>query len=312
MSKKDPFIIFFKDLGIGDVPVVGGKNASLGEMYAKLTKKGVNIPNGFATTAAAYDYFLYKAGIKDEIKNILRGLNTHDVTDLAKRGQKVRQTILRSSLPQDLAQAITTAYRELSREYRSANIDVAVRSSATAEDLPDASFAGQQDTYLNITGETDLLLAIKKCVASLFTNRAISYRVDKGFDHFKIALSVGVQKMVRSDLASSGVMFTIDTESGFQNAVLINSIYGLGENIVQGKVSPDEFYYFKPTKALLSRKIGPKHLKMIYANNRKNPTKDVPVEKSDREQPSITNAEAIQLAEWGIAIEEHNHKPMDI
>jgi pyruvate,water dikinase len=317
---KKPYIIFFKDLTIKDVPVVGGKNASLGEMYAKLSQQGVRVPNGFATTADAYNCFLKEAGIRDEIKKILTGLNTHDVKDLAVRGQKVRQTILRAAFPKDLETEIAAAYHKLSKEYspsllrsgQGGGVDVAVRSSATAEDLPDASFAGQQETFLNITGEQDLLIAVKKCIASLFTNRAISYRVDKGFDHFKIALSVGIQKMVRSDMAASGVMFSIDTETGFQNAVLINAIYGLGENIVQGKVSPDEFYYFKPTKAIISKKIGPKHLKMIYDTSRLHPVKDVAVSASEQKKPAITDAEVKQLGEWAVALENHYQKPMDI
>ena len=310
MSK--PYIIFFKDLGIEDVPRVGGKNASLGEMYAKLAKQGVRVPNGFATTADAYDYFLQEAGIKDEIKKILQGLNTHDMKDLMDKGRAVRQVILRAKFPKDMEDEIAAAYHKLSKEYKVKNTDVAVRSSATAEDLPDASFAGQQETFLNISGVDDLLIAVKKCIASLFTNRAISYRVDKGFDHFKIALSVGVQKMVRSDMGSSGVMFTIDTESGFKNAVLINSIYGLGENIVQGKVSPDEFYYFKPTKKIISKTIGPKKIKMIYSNDHKNPVKDVPVSITEQRKQSITDADVRQLGEWGMQIEEHYNKPMDI
>ncbi|PIR94954.1 phosphoenolpyruvate synthase, partial [Candidatus Falkowbacteria bacterium CG10_big_fil_rev_8_21_14_0_10_37_6] len=310
MSK--PYIIFFKDLGIEDVPRVGGKNASLGEMYAKLAKQGVRVPNGFATTADAYDYFLQEAGIKDDIKKILQGLNTHDMKDLMDKGRAVRQVILRAKFPKDMEDEIAAAYHKLSKEYKVKNTDVAVRSSATAEDLPDASFAGQQETFLNISGVDDLLIAVKKCIASLFTNRAISYRVDKGFDHFKIALSVGVQKMVRSDMGSSGVMFTIDTESGFKNAVLINSIYGLGENIVQGKVSPDEFYYFKPTKKIISKTIGPKKIKMIYSNDHKNPVKDVPVSITEQREQSITDADVRQLGEWGMQIEEHYNKPMDI
>ncbi len=309
---KKPYIIFFKDLNIKDVPKVGGKNASLGEMYAKLTKKGINVPNGFATTSDAYFYFLERAGIKDEIKKILKGLDTHNIKNLMEKGRKVRETILKAKFPKELEEETVEAYHKLSKMYKTENVDVAVRSSATAEDLPDASFAGQQETFLNITGAEDLLIAVKKCVASLFTNRAISYREGKGFDHSKIALSVGVQKMVRSDLASSGVMFTIDTESGFKNAVLINSIYGLGENIVQGKVSPDEFYYFKPTKAIISKRIGPKHLKMIYNNDHKKPTKDVKVKITDQQKPSITDREALKLGEWGVKIEEHYEKPMDI
>jgi len=310
--QKKPQIIFFKNLDIKDVPIVGGKNASLGEMYSKLTKKGIRIPNGFATTADAYFYFLEDAGIKDEIKRILKGLNTHNVHNLMEKGRAVRETILKAKFPKGLEDEIIIAYHKLSKFYGTKNVDVAVRSSATAEDLPDASFAGQQETFLNITGEADLLIAMKKCVASLFTNRAISYREDKGFDHFKIALSVGVQKMVRSDLASSGVMFTIDTESGFKNVVLINSIYGLGENIVQGKVSPDEFYYFKPTKQIISKTIGPKTIKMIYSDDHKNPVKDVPVSKDEQQKSSITDAEVSQLGKWGVEIEEHYKKAMDI
>jgi len=235
------YVKFFNELGIKDVPMVGGKNASLGEMYQKLTKSGIRVPNGFATTAEAYRHFLKDTDTQQKLKDILNGLNTRNVVDLAKRGQLARQAILDAELPKDLQKEVITAYRKLSSLYKTKNLSVAVRSSATAEDLPDASFAGQQETYLNVSGEQDILVAVKKCLASLFTNRAISYRVDKKFDHFSIALSVGIQKMVRSDLAASGVMFTIDTETGFTNAVVINSIYGLGENIVQGKVSPDEF-----------------------------------------------------------------------
>jgi len=309
MSK---YIKFFNQLSIKNVPQVGGKNASLGEMYRKLAKKGVRVPNGFATTAYAYNYFITKAGLKKEIKRILKGLNTHNVTDLMRRGAKVRKTILAADFPKDLEKAITAAYHELSAQYKTINLDVAVRSSATAEDLPDASFAGQQETFLNIKGEKQLLQAVKKCIASLFTNRAISYRVDKGFDHFKIALSVGVQKMVRSDLGASGVMFTIDTESGFANTVLINSIYGLGENIVQGKVNPDEFYVFKPTRAIISRSIGRKRLKMIYSNSPQNPTRNVKVSSENQRKQSITDEEVLKLADWGMIIEKHYQRPMDI
>jgi len=309
MSK---FIKFFDELGIKDVPQVGGKNASLGEMYRKLTSRGVRVPNGFATTAYAYDYFMKEAGLKDKIREILKGLDTHNVRDLMIRGEKVRKVIIATEFPEDFKKEIVEAYRKLSKEYESSKTDVAVRSSATAEDLPDASFAGQQETYLNIRGEEYLMLAVKKCVASLFTNRAISYRVDKKFDHFSIALSVGVQKMIRSDVGSSGVMFSIDTESGFSNAVLINSIYGLGENIVQGKVNPDEFYVFKPTRAILSRKIGKKALRMIYNSDPKNPVKDVKVSPADQRKQSITNEQVLQLADWAIMIEKHYNKPMDM
>jgi len=306
------FIKFFNETGIKDVPQVGGKNASLGEMYRKLTSKGVLVPNGFATTAKAYDYFMEQAGIKKEIKRILKGLNTHNVVDLMKRGAKVRKTILSAKFPEALEEDIIKAYAKLSKEYGVKAVDVAVRSSATAEDLPDASFAGQQETYLNIRGAEHIISAVHRCIASLFTNRAISYRVDKGFDHFNIALSVGIQKMVRSDLAASGVMFSIDTETGFENAVLINSIYGLGENIVQGKVNPDEFYVFKPTKAIISKTIGHKRLRMIYNKDPKKPVKDVIVSLQDQKKQSITDEQVKKLAEWAIIIEKHYRKPMDM
>jgi pyruvate, water dikinase len=309
MSK---YIKFFDELGIKDVPQVGGKNASLGEMYRKLTSKGVRVPNGFATTSAAYNHFMDGSGLKKKIRVILKGLNTHDVRDLMKRGEKVRKTIMAGKFPKDLEKEILEAYIKLSSDYGVKATDVAVRSSATAEDLPDASFAGQQDTYLNIKGGKYIIDAVKRCVASLFTNRAISYRVDKGFDHFDIALSAGIQKMVRSDKGSSGVMFTIDTESGFAGTVLVNSIYGLGENIVQGKVNPDEFYIFKPTRAIISKSIGHKRLRMVYNNNPKSPVKDIKVPLKDQKKQSITDKQAIALADWGVIIEKHYKKPMDI
>ena len=309
MSK---YVKFFNEIGIKDVPTVGGKNASLGEMFQNLSEDGIKVPNGFATTSEAYEHFVKEAKIDQRIKNILKGLNTKNVLMLAKKGAEVRKVIIDADFPEDLKNEIVTAYKKLSKLYKTNNLDVAVRSSATAEDLPDASFAGQQETFLNIQGEKELLIAVKKCVASLFTNRAISYRTDKGFDHFDIALSVGVQKMVRSDLGASGVMFTIDTESGFRDVVLINSIFGLGENIVQGKVNPDEFYIFKTTKTIISRTIGKKALKMIYNNDPKNPVKDVKVSESDQKKPSITDVQALKLAEWGMAIEKHYKRPMDI
>lgn len=306
------FTKFFKDLTIKDVPSVGGKNASLGEMFRTLGKQKIHVPNGFATTADAYRYFFKETGLMEKIRQTLKGLNTHNVTDLARRGKIIRAAIVKEEFPLDLKKAVVKAYDELSRYYGVKNLHVAVRSSATAEDLPDASFAGQQETYLNISGHEDLLKAVKECIASLFTNRAISYRVDKGFDHFDIALSVGVQKMVRSDLASSGVMFSIDTESGFANAVLINSIYGLGENIVQGKVSPDEFFVFKPTGQIIYRAIGKKHLKMVYNTKGPSPVKDVPVSKKDRLKSSITDKQVKELARAAMIIEKHYGRPMDM
>lgn len=309
MSK---FIKFFNETNIKDVPQVGGKNASLGEMYKKLAGQGIKVPNGFATTAKAYNYFLESTGLKKNIKKILSGLNTRNVIDLVKRGAEVRKLIVATDFPKDLSKEIIEAYKKLSQFYKTKNLHVAVRSSATAEDLPDASFAGQQETYLNISGEAELLLAVKKCIASLFTNRAISYRVDKGFDHFKIALSVGVQKMIRSDLASSGVIFTIDTESGFNKVVLISSIYGLGENIVQGKVDPDEFYFFKPTKKIISHSISTKKIKMVYSSDPKHPVKDVKVPTNEQNKQSITDAQVSKLGDWAMKIEKHYGRPMDI
>ena len=306
------YIKFFEQTTIKDVPLVGGKNASLGEMYQNLSGQGVKVPNGFATTSAAYNYLLEQTQLKENIKKVLTGLNTRDVTDLGKRGATVRKLIVATEFPEDLKQSITEAYKKLSDFYKTDNLHVAVRSSATAEDLPDASFAGQQETFLNISGEVELLLAVKKCLASLFTNRAISYRVDKGFDHFKIALSVGVQKMVRSDLGASGVTFTIDTESGFANTVLVSSIYGLGENIVQGKVDPDEFYVFKPTGTIISHSVSCKKIKMIYSSNPKHPVKDVPVPSARQCQQSITDKQVLQLADWAMKIEKHYGRAMDI
>ncbi len=325
MDKANAFILWFDQTGIEDVPLVGGKNASLGEMYTNLVMKGVSVLNGFAITSKAYFYLLDKAGIRDKIKEALYGLNTRDMDDLELKGNKVRQLILGAEIPSDLKQQILEAYRNLCGAYNPdrSDIDVAVRSSATAEDLPDASFAGQQETYLNIRGDEQVLEACKKCFSSLFTNRAISYRNDKGFDHFKIGLSIGVQKMVRSDKACSGVMFTIDTESGFKDAVVINGSYGLGENIVKGAVNPDEFIVFKPTlfkgfKPIVGKKIGSKDIMMIYVKAAGKSTKNIKVPVAERKKFVITDDEVITLAKWACIIEEHysqkagHHKPMDI
>ncbi|MBI1936297.1 phosphoenolpyruvate synthase [Candidatus Woesearchaeota archaeon] len=322
MDKKNRLILWFDELGIEDVPLVGGKNASLGEMYRNLTKKGVRIPNGFAVTAAAYNYLLEKSKIKDDIKRILGGLNTSNMKNLSERGKKARETILKAEFPKDLKDEICASYKKLCKEY-GANTDVAVRSSATAEDLEDASFAGQQETYLNIRGEKQLLEACKKCFASLFTNRAISYRVDKHFSHFRVALSIGVQKMVRSDKACSGVMFSIDTETGFKDAVLINGSYGLGENIVLGAVNPDQYYVFKPTlkkgfKPILSKKLGSKKIKMVYTNEPSKPTKNVEVSHKDKYSFVLNDKEILKLAKWACIIEDYysakakKFKPMDM
>jgi pyruvate,water dikinase len=262
------YVQWFNEIGIDDVPLVGGKNASLGEMYRELASAGVKVPNGFAITAEAYRYFLRETGVDAQIKDILHDLDTTHIENLRQRGTRVRHAIMSAEIPADLEQMIVEAYAELSSD-AAHPLDVAVRSSATAEDLPDASFAGQQETYLNVQGHEALLHTCRRCFASLFTDRAISYRTDKGFDHHKIALSIGVQRMVRADLGASGVMFTIDTETGFRDAVLINAAYGLGENIVQGSINPDEYYVFKPTlrdghRPILQKALGTKEFKLIY------------------------------------------------
>ncbi|MBU2612410.1 MAG: phosphoenolpyruvate synthase [Nanoarchaeota archaeon] len=316
-NRESSFILEFKNISINDIPFVGGKNASLGEMYRELTKKGVLIPDGFAVTAYAYRYFLEKTGLKGKIKSILSSLNVKNTRNLSEHAKKVRNEILKTKLPEELTKEIISYYKKLSHSYKEKYTDVAVRSSATAEDLPDASFAGQQDTYLNIKGEEEVLKSCVKSFASLFTDRAIFYREQKGFNHFDIALSIGIQKMVRSDLASSGVVFSLDTESGFKDVVYITSIYGLGENIVQGMVNPDEFYVHKPTmkkgfKSIISKKVGDKKIKMIYSRNYKKPVKNIDVPKNMRKKFSINDEEIIKLAKWTVLIEEHYKKPMDI
>ncbi|OKY75276.1 MAG: phosphoenolpyruvate synthase [Desulfobulbaceae bacterium DB1] len=312
------FILWFDDIGIEDVPMVGGKNASLGEMYQKLTSKGVAVPHGFAITAYAYRYLLEKAGIEEAIRNVLADLDTHDMKNLSERGEKVRNIIRTAEFPDELRQEIIAAYKKMEAEY-GPNVDVAVRSSATAEDLPDASFAGQQETYLNIHGYDNLIQNCRKCFASLFTNRAISYRHDKGFGQFDVYLSITVQKMVRSDSASSGVMFSIDTESGFKDAVFLTGAWGLGENVVQGAVNPDEFYVFKPTlkegkRPIVSKRVGSKEIKMIYDNdpNTEEPVKNIPTTPAERGMYIINDDEILQLAKWACIIEDHYNKGMDI
>jgi pyruvate,water dikinase len=302
-------IRWFEDIGIQDIPFVGGKNASLGEMYRELASKNVKVPNGFAITADAYREFLRETNLDGKIKEILQGLNTQDIENLRWRGRRVRQAILAASLPVNLEQDITDAYDRLSGGHHDL-VDVAVRSSATAEDLPGASFAGQQETYLNVQGHQALLDACKRCFASLFTDRAISYRVDKGFDHFRIALSIGIQRMVRSDLAASGIMFSIDTETGFPDAVLINASYGLGENVVQGAVIPDEYYVFKPTlkqgfRPILQKILGTKEFKLVYDVGGSKMVKNVPVPPDNRARFAITDEEILTLARWACVIEDH-------
>lgn len=303
------FIRWFEDLSIDDVPSVGGKNASLGEMYRELSGHGVKIPNGFAVTADAYRFFLRQAKLDQLIRDILSDLDTRDIANLRQRGNRVRQAILSAPLPPELERAIIEAYQKLSDGLPSL-VDVAVRSSATAEDLPDASFAGQQETYLNVQGAAALLESCRRCFASLFTDRAISYRTDKGFDHFKIALSIGVQRMVRSDLATSGVMFSIDTETGFRDAVLINAAYGLGENVVQGSINPDEYYVFKPTlklghRPILKKTLGTKEFKLVYDIGGGKMVKNVPVPPDDRARFALSDEDILTLARWAAVIEDH-------
>ncbi len=323
MKQDSKYILWFKEIRIEDVPLVGGKNASLGEMYRELVSYGVKIPNGFAITAQAYRHVVSTAGILDGLKETMSGLDKKNITDLAGRGKKARDLILGAGLPDDLWAEIKTAYDKLCKEYGS-DTDVAVRSSATAEDLPTASFAGQQETYLNVCGYHSLKEACIKCFASLFTDRAISYRVDNNFDHFDVALSIGIMKMVRSDLATSGVMFTIDTETGFSDVVFITGSYGLGENIVQGAVNPDEYYVFKPTfkqdcRAIIKKNIGAKKIKMIYGRgDSKVLTRNIEVPEADRKRFCLTDDDVLTLAGYAITIEEHYSKkagkfmPMDI
>jgi len=316
------FIKWFAEIRIDDVPLVGGKNASLGEMFRELTPKGVQVPDGFAITAEAYRHFLREAKLDQRVRELLAGLDTQDMENLRQRGHAVRHAILAAELPAELEREIVAAYDTLQGS-AARPVDVAVRSSATAEDLPDASFAGQQETYLNVSGHAALLDTVRRCFASLFTDRAISYRTDQGFDHFKVALSVGVQRMVRSDLAASGVMFTLDTETGFRDAVLINAAYGLGENVVQGSVNPDEYYVFKPTlktgfKPILQKIVGTKEFKLIYDVGGGKMVKNVPVPPGDRVKFAINDDEILQLARWACLIEDHysarqgQSTPMDI
>ncbi len=302
------FIKLFEDIGIKDVPLVGGKNASLGEMIQKLSPRGILIPSGFAITADAYWYFLQENQLEDKMKNLLARLEKKNVDILQEVGHGIRSLMRAASLPDDLAKEIREGYQLLEERYGE-QCDVAVRSSATAEDLPEASFAGQQETFLNIKGEGDLLRLCPDAYASLFTDRAISYRMDHGFDHMSVALSIGVQKMVRSDKASSGVIFTLDTESGFKDVVFITSSYGLGENVVQGTVDPDEFYVHKPTlkkgfKSLLKKRLGNKLIKMIYAQDRRKATRNVDTSRYERKCFSLKDDEVLSLATQAMAIED--------
>jgi pyruvate,water dikinase len=310
-------VIWLEELGRSDVARVGGKNASLGEMVRKLDKKGVRVPPGFATTADAYWRYVDANGLRRMIADSLAALEAGHAS-LAEVGAAVRREFLRGTWPKDIAEAIQASYRELCRRAGKTDADVAVRSSATAEDLPDASFAGQQETYLNIRGEAALLDACRRCYASLFTDRAISYRKAKGFDHMKVALSVGVQRMVRSDLGGAGVMFSIDTETGFDKVALIDAAWGLGENVVQGAVDPDEYQVFKPLLSqpslvpIIEKKLGEKVQKMIYAKDGDRPTRNVPTSKAERGAFVLNDHDILTLARWACVIEEHYGRPMDM
>ena len=308
------YIIDFNSLGMEDINRVGGKNASLGEMIGHLTSLGVRVPEGFATTSEAFDHFLSHSGLADNIYELLAQLDVDNVTALAKTGNTIRQWIIDASFPPEVEEAITHAYRARVQN-ADEDFSVAVRSSATAEDLPDASFAGQQETYLNVGGLENVLRAVKLVFASLFNNRAIAYRVHQGFQHDSVSLSAGIQRMVRSDLGSSGVIFTLDTESGFRDAVFITSSYGLGELVVQGAVNPDEIYVYKPTlaanrPAVLRKNLGSKQIKMIYDD--KNAVATIPVCDHDQQKFSISDDEAEELARLAVIIEQHYGRPMDI
>src|SRR6266581_1521271 len=317
MAEKKQRVIGFDHLRMTDTDKVGGKNASLGEMISQLGSHGVRVPGGFATTAFAFREFLGQDGLKDRIDHVLTALDVDDVTALAKRGAEIRGWITAAPLSPALEHDIRTAYESLAAQ--SPNATVAVRSSATAEDMPDASFAGQQETFLNINGLDNVLHAIKEVFASLYNDRAIAYRVHKGYTHAEVALSAGVQHMVRSDTGASGVMFTLDTESGFDKVVFINASYGLGETVVQGAVNPDEFYVYKPNlaagrPAILRKSVGQKAIKMIFADGQRAGTsvKTVDVTEAERHRFSISDAEAEALSRYAVAIERHYGQAMDI
>ncbi|MDX2003906.1 MAG: phosphoenolpyruvate synthase [Meiothermus sp.] len=316
------WVRWFKEVGIDEVPLVGGKNASLGEMVRELGKLGVRVPDGFAVTAEAYHHFLHANGLNAPIREQLRELNPHDPDDLAKRTRLIRSLILRASLPEDLEAEILAAYRQLSREAKTEDLMVAVRSSATAEDLPTASFAGQHESYLGVQGELEVMEAVRKCFASLYTARATRYRVDMDFPHEKVLLSVGVQRLVRSDLSSSGVIFTLDTESGFDGVVMLEGVWGLGENIVQGKSTPDRFYIHKETlakgfKPLLWRKLGAKELRLVY-DTEHHKLRNIPTTPGERKRWVLSEEDVLLLAKWAVLIEQHYSRkrgvptPMDI
>ncbi len=322
MNSSDTFVLDLIEVGAGDVALVGGKCASLGELFRELTAQGVRAVDGFTTTSSAYHKLLDTDGLRGRLKKLLKNLDVNDLDELARVGAEARQMMLDTPFPKDVEAAILDAYQRLGDRIGKKSCEVAVRSSATAEDLPDASFAGQQDTILNVRGEQRLIEACHECYASLWTDRAISYRTAKGFDHFDVALSIGIQPMVRSDLACSGVMFTLDTESGFRDAVVINGAWGLGEAVVQGMATPDEWIVFKPTlklgfRPIVTRKLGVKEVKMVF-NDDGVGTMVRPVVETQRNRLCLAGFEVLQLANWACAIEDHysklagQHQPMDI
>jgi len=328
MLEPDVLVVPFEQVGIDAIADVGGKNASLGEMIRNLGARGVRVPGGFATTAAAYRLLLEANDLEEALRQVFAGLDAENLADLQEAGQAARRLMLEATLPDRLREAILEAYRAMGRGDGEAGglPSVAVRSSATAEDLPDASFAGQQETFLNVQGEEALLAACRRCFASLFTDRAISYRQNNGFDHLQVALSVGVQRMVRADRASAGVMFSIDTETGFRDAVLLTAAYGLGENVVQGSVNPDEYLVFKPTlkqgfAPILNRRLGTKAIRMVYSEadaDTGRAVRNVEVSEEERQRFALSDDEVLTLARWAIEIEEHYSRqrgrptPMDI
>jgi len=317
MEKNGRYIRWFDTLSMKDVPVVGGKNASLGEMISSLKDEGIRVPDGFATTADAYRKFMREGGIEEDVTSLLDELENGKKT-LDTVGKKIRRLFTKTSFPEEVEEALRNAYRNLCSIYEEEDLDVAVRSSATAEDLPDASFAGQQETFLNVTGEQELLDSCRRCFASLFTDRAISYRNEKGFEHMKVALSVGVQKMVRADKAGSGVMFSLDTETGFRDVVVINAAWGLGENVVQGAVNPDEYVVFKKLlqnqglRPIIGKTMGAKEKKMVYARGGSRNTKNVDTSRRERGSFVLNDEEILQLARWAVSIENYYEKPMDM
>ncbi|MFZ3042580.1 MAG: phosphoenolpyruvate synthase [Thiobacillus sp.] len=317
MSQAEPYARLFSDLDNNDVPEVGGKNASLGEMTQRLGSAGIRVPEGFATTARAYRDFLAHNDLSARIEALLAAYYRQDKS-LESTGAAIRKLFLKSEWPPQLAEAIREGYRQLARQIGTEAPDVAVRSSATAEDLPDASFAGQHESYLNIRGETDLLDACRRCLASLFTDRAIAYRDNHGFDHMRVALSVGVQRMVRADIGGAGVMFSLDTETGFPDVVLIDGVWGLGETVVQGSVDPDEYRVFKPLleregcRPLIQRRIGGKARKLVYSDRADDPTRLEDTDEADRIRPVLSDDQILQLARWAVKIEAHYGRPMDM